>query len=281
MSSRNATRAGKAYISADIEGVACVSAPSETDLASPDMVPFRKQMTAEVSAACEGAWQGGIDNITVKDAHWTGRNMDPHELVAPESRTLQLIRGWSGHPFSMVEGIDESFTLAAFVGYHSAAGQAGNPLAHTVSGKLFTRIQLNGRIASEFHLFALAAGSVNVPVAFLSGDKRLCEEAAALIEGITTVATLEGFGPSVRSITPLEATSRIRDGMNQAVRARQARPLVVPSEFHFTLEFAKPSEAYARSFYPGVKLISDRELLLETRDYFDVLTFLKIASRMV
>jgi len=78
----------------------------------------------------------------------------------------------------MVQGLDASFAGAAFVGYHSAAGSNGNPLAHTFSGS-FARVELNGVTASEFVIYAYAAASVGVPVVFLSGDKVLCEEAQA------------------------------------------------------------------------------------------------------
>ena len=115
----------KLYISADIEGVACIAAPTEADPRSPDYEPYRRQMTAEVRAACEGAFDVGAQSIVVKDAHGPGRNIDPQALDAPEGRSLQLIRGWSGHPFSMVEGLDDSYAMVAFVGYHSAAGRSG------------------------------------------------------------------------------------------------------------------------------------------------------------
>ena len=270
----------KIYISADIEGVACISAPSECDMSSPDYAPFRQQMTAEVGAACEAAFAADAQHVVVKDAHWTGRNLDPHQLNAPEGRQLQLIRGWSGHPFSMVQGIDSSFDRALFIGYHSAASRGGNPLAHTVSGRLFSCIELNGQVASEFLLFALAAASVQVPVSFLSGDRAQCEEAAQLIDGIVTVATLEGHGPSVLSILPQEAVKRIREGVQRSLSGKPAALLPMPKEFSFKLGFARAAEAYSRSFIPGVRQVSDTELLLETRNYFDVLTVLKIASRM-
>ncbi|WP_077032874.1 M55 family metallopeptidase [Pelomonas sp. KK5] len=270
----------KVYLSADIEGIACISAPSECDMNSPDYPPMRAQMTAEVAAACEAAFDAGTREIVVKDAHWTGRNIDPRGLHTPEGKSLQLIRGWSGHPFSMVQGIDASFQRALFVGYHSAAGSGGNPLAHTVSGRLFSRIELNGRTASEFYLFALAAASMGVPVCFLSGDQAQCEEAGQLIDGITTVATLRGEGPSAVSLLPDAAVRQIRDGVRRAIAGPLPALLPMPRDFVFKLSFAKAAEAYARSFIPGVRQVSDTQLLLETSNYFDVLTVLKIAARM-
>lgn len=270
----------KIYISADIEGVACIAAGSETDISCAESTPFREQMTAEVVAACGGAFEGGAKAIVVKDAHWTGRNLDPHRLSAPDGRSIELIRGWSGHPFSMVQGLDRSFGMVAFVGYHSAASRAGNPLAHTISGRLFSTVELNGICASEFYLFGLAAASVGVPVGFLSGDKGLCEEAKQLIDGITTVATLEGVGASVQSVVPTEAVRRIREGMRRALSSPLPKPLRLPNEFLLKVEFVKAHDAYARSFYPGAKLVSERAVALAAKNYFEILTFLKIASKM-
>lgn len=270
----------KVYISADIEGVACICDPSEADASQPaHYTQFRRQMTAEVRAACEGAFSAGAQSIVVKDAHGSGRNLEVHDLDPPEGRELELIRGWSGHPFAMVQDIDASFAKAVFVGFHSAAGSGGNPLAHTVSGRMFSRVELNGRDASEFHLYAMAAATAGVPVCFVSGDEALCNEARSTIEGITTVATLKGMGPSVRSIPPADATRRIRDAVRRAVEASPPALMRVPRDFAFALTFVRPSEAYAKSFYPGVRQVCDNRLILETRRYIDVLTFLRFAAR--
>lgn len=270
----------KLYISADIEGVACVSAGVEVDKAHPtEYEPFRRQMTAEVAAACRGAYAAGVMDIVVKDAHHTGRNIEPHALDAPPDRTLALIRGWSGHPFAMVQGIDASYDAAAFIGYHAAAGSGGNPLAHTVSSAAFARVELNGARASEFLIYALAAASVGVPLVFLSGDESLCDEARSLIDGLHTVATLRGFGASVQSIVPAEATRRIERGMHAALTGPKPAPLPVPRDFALKLGFNKATTAYAKSFYPHVKALSDTELLLETPRYLDVLSFLWFAAQ--
>ena len=56
------------FISSDIEGTCGICHWDETELNKPDYEPFRRQMTAEVAAACEGATAGGCDGIYVKDA---------------------------------------------------------------------------------------------------------------------------------------------------------------------------------------------------------------------
>ncbi|MCA0243039.1 MAG: M55 family metallopeptidase [Proteobacteria bacterium] len=270
----------KVYVSVDIEGVACVAAPSETDIGQPaEYGPFREQMSREAAAACEAAFAAGADAVVVKDAHATGRNIDPRLLQTPQGRQLELIRGWSGHPFAMVQGLDDSFDAVVFVGFHSAAGSDGSPLAHTVNGRLFTAVRLNGEPASEFRLYAMAAASVGVPVVFVSGDDALCGEARRLIEGIGAVAVLQGSGQSVRSVLPGEATRRIREGVERAITSPCTSRIDVPPRLSFVLEFAKAADAYARSFYPGVQQISPRELQLDTNRLMDVLTFLRFAAR--
>lgn len=272
--------AGKLFISADIEGVACISAPIECDHDKPAQYNlFRDQMTAEVAAACAGGFAGGADAIVIKDAHYSARNIDPTKLIAPEGKDLRLIRGWSGHPFAMVQGIDESFAGAAFIGYHSATTIGGNPLSHTISGASYAQVEINGRLASEFLIYAMAAASVGVPALFLSGDKALCDDAQDLVPGLTTVAILEGYGASTSSITPAEATRQIEAGVGAAMRKAPPPLMTLPQDFHLKIRFMKHTQAYAKSFFPGVKQIDDMTLVLESKSYFDILTFLWFAPQ--
>lgn len=44
------------FLSADIEGTCGIAHWDETELGKPDYEPFRRQMTREVAAACEGAF---------------------------------------------------------------------------------------------------------------------------------------------------------------------------------------------------------------------------------
>lgn len=268
----------KIYISADMEGIACVSAREEVKKGEADYGPARAQMTAECAAACDGAFQGGAASIVIKDSHWTGRNIDPAGLPAPEGRTLRIIRGWSGHPFSMVQGLDESFNALAFVGYHSAASRGGNPLAHTLNSGIIARLELNEKVTSEFRLFSWAASLVNVPAIFLAGDKALCEEARQLNETIVTVETMEGTGASILTLPPSESVRKIREGVTRALKERAGRVLPLPADFHTRLTFRDANEAYRKSFFPGATLASDLDVTFETKNYFEVLRFLKFMT---
>ena len=102
----------RVFISVDIEGVAGISHWDETARSHADYGPFQQQMTDEAVAACQGALDAGASAVTVKDAHGSGRNLLGSSLPRP----VELISGWSGHPFSMVQGLDESYDAVAFIG---------------------------------------------------------------------------------------------------------------------------------------------------------------------
>ena len=115
----------KLFISADIEGTCGITAWEETDADGRGYDYFCKRMTAEVTAAIEGAENAGY-TTTVKDAHDSARNIDPMGL--PRSATL--IRGWARDLYCMMGGLDQDdYAAVAFTGYHSEAVNAGNPLS--------------------------------------------------------------------------------------------------------------------------------------------------------
>lgn len=76
----------KVFISSDIEGTCGIVSWSETEASHADSAYFRRQMSREVAAACEGAIEAGADEIVVKDAHDSARNIDP--LLLPRGVRL-------------------------------------------------------------------------------------------------------------------------------------------------------------------------------------------------
>ena len=240
----------KIYISADIEGVTGSVHWDEARKDTPDFTEFRDQMTAEVAAACEGALNAGATEIRVKDAHDSGRNIVASRLP----REAKLIRGWSGHPFAMVEGINASYDALLLVGYHSGAGSNGNPLAHTISGSA-THIKINDLDASELLIHTYAAAMVSVPLVFVSGDAALCRDAESLDPDIITVAVKEGKGDSVTSIHPEAAVAEIRENAEAALQGDVSMcGIELPQNFVVDITYRHHARAYRSSFYPGATL---------------------------
>lgn len=260
----------KIYISADMEGLTGVAHWDEVTKEKEDYPAFQKQMTAEVIAACKGAFRAGANEIWIKDAHDTGRNIDPAALP----HGTHLIRGWSGHPFSMVQGLDDSFQALIMIGYHSWAGSGGNPLAHTMTGKV-AEIHINEQWVSEFLLYGMAAASVGVPVVCVTGDEALCQQVRAVNEHIHTVAVKSGHGEAVQSLTPNETLPLIKETVQKALEGDLSRRLFpLPKQFNLKLKFTKHFYAYKASFYPGVQLLDDQTIGFETDQYFELLRLL-------
>jgi D-amino peptidase len=257
----------KVYISADIEGVTGASHWDETDKQKPEYNEFREQMTAEVSAACEGALQAGSTEIWVKDAHASARNLIADRLP----RETRLIRGWSGHPFSMVQELDESFNALLMIGYHSRAGSAANPLAHTFSGNI-AGLKINGCYASELQMYAYAAALVDVPLVFVSGDKGICEEAALLIPNIAALAVKQGTGNATVNIHPHLAVEKIRARVQIALHGDVSKcRLPMPEQFTVDITYKDHAMANKASFFPGAVSTQPHTIRFESKDYFEVL----------
>jgi D-amino peptidase len=262
----------KVYISADIEGIAGIAHWDEADPAHADYEEFRRRMTDHVAAACEGAVAAGAEEILVRDAHATARNVRAEALP----RQAGIVRGWSGHPLEMVQELDDTFDAVFMVGYHSKAATGANPLAHTLSSSKVARLSINGEPVSEFHLYGWAAAWVGVPVVFVSGDEALCEEVNALNPNIRTCPVLRGVGASTVSIHPDEARARIREGAEAALGGDLAACGLALEERHrLEIEYKEASRAYRQSFYPGAEMVDDLTLTFETGDYFEVLRALR------
>ncbi|MEG0754812.1 MAG: M55 family metallopeptidase [Oscillospiraceae bacterium] len=258
------------FISADIEGTCGITDWSETERSTPqDYAPFQKQMTLEVAAVCQGAVKAGADGILVKDAHDSARNLDPNAL--PEF--ARIMRGWTGDPLSMMSGLDkEHFDACFMTGYHAWASSGGNPLSHTMNLQN-EYVTLNGVRMSEFMMNAYTAGYYGVPVAFLTGDKALCDFAKELIPGITTVAVNEGFGGATVSLHPEKALKLMTEGAEFAVKNAGKCTVRLPDRFETEIRFRKHQTAYSKQFYPGARLEDEKSVLFSTDDYYDLLRF--------
>src|SRR5437879_10783413 len=134
-------------------------------------------MTAEANAAVEGALAAGATRILVNDSHWFMRNLLAEEL----HKAAELVSG-DPKPRSMVQGIEDGFDAALFIGYHARAGTRDAILDHTYADRIHD-VRLNGKPVGELGLNAGLAGVHGVPVALVSGDSAIAAEDMALSGG--------------------------------------------------------------------------------------------------
>lgn len=255
------------YISADIEGVTGMAHWDEADKAHADYAWFRERMHREVAATCDGALAGGATAITIKDAHASGRNLHPDRFDGPVS----LIRGWSGHPYGMVQDIDGSYAGLAVVGYHSPGTSGGNPLSHTLTGR-YARVEINGNHVSELLLSVMTAQAHGVPTLFVAGDAGLCAAAEQLVPDVVVVATGHGVGHSTVSRPAAEVLDALREGMTRAMQLPPSPPVALVSPpFTLVVRFRVPHAAYRASHYPGAEAVADDHVRLVATEWIDVL----------
>jgi len=264
----------KVFISADIEGTAGIAHWDEAEREHGDYAQFRALMTGEVVAACEGARAAGATEVLVKDAHDSGRNLIVDELPS----YVRIMRGWSGHPDAMMFGLDSSFDAVLYTGYHAKAGSEANPLAHTTIRAL-SRMLLNGEVASELTMNALAAGRHGVRSAFIAGDAEICRDAQAMIPGIATFATLEGHGRAALSVSPRHARDAIREGVEHALRNGAGGLPSSTGPFEVVLEFTNPTDAYRASWYPGARVHGPRAVSFASADLFEIQRALRFLTQ--
>ncbi len=259
----------KIYISADIEGTCGITHWQETEAGNAYSDHFRAQMTAEVAAACRGALAAGADEIIVKDAHDSARNIYPDRLP----KEVKIIRAWSRDPYSMMTGLDESFDGVFYTGYHNASGTGTNPLSHTMTTSIIS-MKINGMLTAEFNLNSYIAEYFGVPSLLVTGDKGLCEAAKEFNKGITTVPVSEGRGDCSLSIHPHRACELIEEAAYKALSTpKEDCRIALPQEFEVEVAFRRPYMAYRASFYPGAYLIKPDVVGFKCKDYLDFLKF--------
>jgi len=210
---RRAQAGPKIYISADMEGLAAAVSAEQLGPGGFEYTAYRRIMTEEVLAAIEGARAAGAGQIMVSDSHGNGQNIIPDML--PDD--VLLVRSWP-RPLMMMEGIDETFDGAIFIGYHSGTTNPEGVRAHTMSSSNLTDVRLNGRSMNEAGINACIAGHFGVPVIMISGDDASVAETRALVGEVEPAVVKYAISYHAATVmTPNRAREVIREAARRAV----------------------------------------------------------------
>ncbi|HZT97933.1 MAG TPA: M55 family metallopeptidase [Chloroflexota bacterium] len=213
----------------------------------------RRLLMGELSAVCRAAAISGAQEILVNDAHATMRNIDPEE-------PLERSRILTGHlkPMYMMEGLDESFDAAIFLGYHGPIGSA-SVLSHSYSPAIIWEARINGRVTGETGLNAMVAHYYGVPVVMITGDDRTVDDAAGWIpeaRGVAVKASITRFSAS--SLTAAEAVELIFDSTQKALEEIGQPPADAPATVELTFQSA--DMAVLAGWVPGVERTGERTI---------------------
>jgi len=266
----------KVYISCDMEGISGVVSSEQTHMGNKEYERARKLMTEEVNAAIEGVLLGGAKEVVVNDAHGQGRNI----LIEELNPQAQLISGWP-KPWGMMQGIDETFDAAFFIGYHAQAGTKDSVIAHTVSGRIY-QVRLNGEPIGETGLNAALAGYFGVPLVLVTGDRLLVEEAKAFLgPSLETVIVKEGYGTqAAKCLPPQKAQQLIREAAERALKG-VGEPFRLSSPLALTVDFARGVQSEMAELIPGVVRLEGRRVEYTHDDYLTVYKVFRAMNSLV
>ncbi len=265
----------RVYISVDLEGVAGAVTPEQLGPDGFEYQRFREFMTLETLAAIEGAREAGATHFVVADAHGNGQNL----LIERFPDDVRIIRSWP-RPLHMMQGVEEGFDAAFFIGYHSAATNEEGVRAHTFSSANYASVVLNGRPVSEGQWNAAIAGHFGVPVALVTGDDATVAEMEELLGAVEGVVVKEALGfHSARTLTPGAAQAAIREGARRAIeRLDEFEPwrLDGPPELELTFKNYRPAEVLA--YLPIVERAGARTIRYRADDMVEMSRFMQFVG---
>jgi len=243
----------RVYISVDMEGVAGIVHVDQTRRTGSDYQIGRRLMTAEAQAAALGAYDAGATRVLVNDSHGDMRNFLLDEL----DPRVEILSG-DLKPRSMVQGIEERFDVALFVGYHAGAGSIAGILDHTYYGRVVTEVRVNGRIFNETAINALVCGTYGTPVALVTGDETTCAQAREILPEVETVAVKAAVTRyAARSLHPVAARARIREAAARACgRAAALQPFRIAPPLRLEMDCVTSAMADAAELVPATDRVA-------------------------
>ncbi|MCM3003362.1 M55 family metallopeptidase [Priestia koreensis] len=237
----------KLYVSVDMEGITGLVDASHVDSSRHNYERGRLIMTNETNAVVNTAFASGCEEIVVNDSHSKMNNL----LIEHLHPDTQLITG-DVKPFSMVQGLDDSFKGAMFLGYHARASVPGVMTHSMIFG--VRRMYINEVEVGELGFNAYVAGYYGVPVLLVAGDDQAAAEAEALIPNVTTAVVKEAISRSAsKSLTPAKAAELLKAKTEEALK-KEVKPLVPPEKPVLRIEFANYGQAEWAHLMPKTEI---------------------------
>lgn len=256
----------KVFISCDMEGSSGVAARNHTNQHEAEYQRFRRLMTADCNAAIAGACDAGATDVLVVDGHGPQTNI----MIEDLDPRAELTTGSNKH-FCQMEGIGADYAAVLLVGYHAREGAMDGVINHTLLGSAVYRITVNGREVGETGINAGLAGHYGVPVAMVSGDNVLAEEARELLGPIETAITKQAIDRhTARCLAPARAQALIREAAARGLRRAQAgelKPWRAGTPVAFEVTFKSTDAAHMASVFPFVERLGPKVVRVAAEDY--------------
>lgn len=275
ISSAEAQRPIKIFISVDMEGITGVVTGEQLGPTGFEYPRFREFMTADALAAIQGAREGGATEFVVADSHGNMQNL----LIDRFSPEVTIIRG-SPRPLGMMEGIDSSFSAVIFIGYHSATTNPKGVRAHTMSSATFAAVELNGVPIAESAMNAAVAGAFGVPVVMVSGDESAVGEVRQLLGDVEGAVVKRSIGfHAAATMTPEAGQALIRARAKAAIgRLKDFKAYLIRGPVTVDLTYKNYTPAEAMALLPGVERRTAHQVRYLARSIVEASRFLGFAT---
>jgi D-amino peptidase len=273
--SQSQPRPRKVFISVDMEGISGVVDPAQLGPDGFEYQRAREWMTGEVNAAIAGIRAGAPADIVVCDSHGNGESL----LIDKLPDDVRVVRGFP-RPLEMMQGLDESFAAAVFIGYHASEWTADAVRAHTISSARLLGIKLNGAEVSEGVFNAALAGHFKVPVAFVSGDRLAVTQVQKVAAGAEGAIVKEPYGyHSAATVTPARGQALIREGIARAMsKLESLQPYRITTPVALEVGFKLTIDAERAAFVPGLTRVDAHNVKGTFRDMPEVTRLLQVLT---
>jgi D-amino peptidase len=274
-----APRSRKIFISVDMEGITGVVQPAQLGPEGFEYQRAREWMTGEVNAAIAGIRAAGPAEVVVCDSHGNGQSV----LIDQLPEDVRIVRGFP-RPMEMMQGIDESFAAAVFIGYHASEWTANAVRGHTISSARLLGVKLNGAEVSEGIYNAALAGQFGVPVAFVSGDRLAVTQLQQVAPAAEGAIVKEPYGyHSALTVTPARGRAMIRDGLTRAMAklgASSLQPYRLTAPIALEVGFKLTIDAERAAFVPGLTRADAHNVKGSFRDMTEITKLLQVLTSL-
>ncbi len=273
----------KLYISTDMEGIGGISSWNEMEFSvrgkecNDLLMRELDWLLDEINRTPAGK---DIEEICICDSHSRGENLTYGSLDDPR---ITHIKGYP-RPFYMMEGLDESFDVVLFVGYHARIGALRGAMDHAYSASAIYNVRINGREVGETEINSYFASMFGVPVGLISGDDVLEEELKGFFPTEPAFArTKEGISRySGKMYSPQRVEENFRAAARKMMNSLDSlRPVELPSgDITLSIDFPTTVVADAVSVIPGYVRTSGRTAEYVTSDYTNIMRMI-LATAML
>ena len=204
----------------------------------------RHCLTADVNAVIQGAFDGGAQEVTVKDTHDSGFNC----IIKNLDKRAAYMGGHYIRP--TLFGRVTDYDLILYVAIHAASGTPDAFFPHTHLG-IFSELKLNGRPACEMNIYGGYLGEFGVPIGFVSGEDIAVRQALTALPWAKSVMVdkrkeMYVSGKSAERYLAEGRENLIKTAAQAVESAAEMKPLIFEGPLHFEGTFR--TEKLARRF---------------------------------